>query len=141
MSTDEDVMSLSEVLSGIEEVLLSRGGRNKPLLRSALYHLKNDAGGTRATHAEVDELHRLTGLAVASELLAYMNGEVTDADGNPKRMPGHVLQNANAFLRANGATTPVKGSKKIDPLAGLLEEDVGELSFEEAKKAVSFMGS
>ena len=123
----------------IRDVLKTPGARNKPLLRSCLYHMTADTaegavppGGTAATREELAYAHRLAFKLLTRQAERFLNGEVVDADGMPIEPPGHVLANLTAFLRAAGATTPATGKTKAAALpAGVLDEIGGWLSEED----------
>ena len=110
------------VALGLKDVLRDPRGRNKPLLRSALYWLTHEKEATRATQNDLDHAHSVAVRLATRVAERYLSGEITDADGNSQEPPAHVVSNLNNLLKTTGVTQPSRNRTRRDLPASVLEE-------------------
>lgn len=125
------IMSFELVLLAIKDILRDPRGRHKPVLRSALHWLTIEREATRATQAELDHAHSVAVRLATLEAERYLNGQVTDPDGNPKSPPAHVVSNLTQLLRATGVTAPERNRGRRRNLPASVLEELDKLNGDE----------
>lgn len=76
----------------------------------------------RAPSDKLDELHSEIAENFLAEIRKYKDGTYSDADGNPKPIPAHLLAQAAKFLKDNGIDRPAQEGDTLDILKDQLPD-------------------